>query len=188
MNCYLSGLFPEIQRELATYKPISISDALATYKPISISDAEGDSSSQMALSLAALPLPPPLSDDLDSDEPPAFQVSLHALFGSSSHQTKKLFGTIGGHSFRVLIDSGSTRNLIQPRVAKYFGLALAPAPPFSMTVGNGDRLHCLGKLPAVSLGLQGHCFDLDLYLLEVWGADVILGIQWLVQFGPIVAD
>ncbi|OMP05180.1 reverse transcriptase [Corchorus capsularis] len=146
-----------------------------------------DTDSPSVLALASLPLPPPPSD-YDDQDTSAFQVSIHALNGSSSCQTMKMTGWLMGHKVRVLIDSGSTHNLIQPRIAKQLGLRLEPAPPFSVMVGNGDRLLCSGKVPSISIGLEGHDFTLDLFLLDIWGADVVLGVQWLVQIGPFIAD
>ncbi|OMO73136.1 reverse transcriptase [Corchorus capsularis] len=100
----------------------------------------------------------------------------------------KLTGWLKGHQVRILIDSGSTHNLIQPRLAKHLGLLLEPAPPFSVLVGNGEKLHCFGKIPTIAVELQGHQFDLDLYVLDVWGAEIILGVQWLATLGPVLAD
>ncbi|OMO53426.1 Retrotransposon gag protein [Corchorus olitorius] len=76
--------------------------------------------------LSAIPLPPP---------PEAFDQT----------------GIINGHTFTVLIDSGSSDNLIQLRVAQFLNLAIEPAPPFVVTVGNGDSLKCLGQ----TITLQG---------------------------------
>ncbi|OMO77988.1 hypothetical protein COLO4_24901 [Corchorus olitorius] len=58
----------------------------------------------------------------------------------------KLICTIKGHSFTVLIDSGSTHNLVQPRVVRYLGLSIKPAPPITVRVGNGVTLHYNGML------------------------------------------
>ncbi|OMO83137.1 Retrotransposon gag protein [Corchorus olitorius] len=127
-----------------------------------------------SVELSALPLPPPPSHspEFDSNE---FQVSLHALYGHSSQSCMKLVCFIKGHLFTVLIDSGSTHNLLQSRVARHLGLLIEPAPPLSVKVGNGDVLHCSGMISTLPFDLQGVNFTLDLYLLDVHGADVILG-------------
>ncbi|OMO79377.1 reverse transcriptase [Corchorus capsularis] len=149
-------------------------------------DSPLESADPAAFSLASIPLPPP--PDMDETDPSSFHVSLHALDGSSSYQTMKMIGYLMGHKVRVLIDSGSTHNLIQPRVARLLGLRLEPAPPFSVVVGNGDRLSCSGKIPSINIGLQGHGFTLDLFLLDIWGAEVVLGVQWLSRIGPFLTD
>ncbi|OMP04936.1 Aspartic peptidase [Corchorus olitorius] len=197
------GLFPQIQREMATLKLQTLSEAGDCAALIEEKLADSSSSvsypavapgrptrseteNSMALSLASIPLPHP--PDLDDNDPSSFHVSLHALQGSTSYKTMKMTGSLMGHKVRVLIDSGSTHNLIQPRVAKLLGLRLVPAPPFSVVVGNGERLHCTGKVPSITIGLQSHNFTLDLFLLDIWGADVVLGVQWLAQIGPFLAD
>ncbi|OMP08442.1 Retroviral aspartyl protease [Corchorus olitorius] len=139
----------------------------------------------LPLSEIPLPPPPPLPTGLQL---PEFQVSLHALYGLSSHSCLKLTGTIKGHSFTILVDSGSTHNLIQPRDVKYLGLSVEPPPPLTVKVGNGEVLRCSGKISALPVVVQGLEFTLDLFLLDVHGADIILGIQWLAQLGPILAD
>ncbi|OMP00125.1 Retrotransposon gag protein [Corchorus olitorius] len=145
------------------------------------------SDGSLSLSLASLPLPPEPQLFSESD-PNDFQVSLHALYGQSSLNTLKLLGNIVGYQFTVLVDSGSTHNLIQPRLAQFLQLPIEPALPLTVTVGNGDTLRYMGQVTNLPVGLQGHEFLLDLYLLEVRGADIILGIQWLSQFGPMLAD
>ncbi|OMO91168.1 reverse transcriptase [Corchorus capsularis] len=139
----------------------------------------------LPLSEIPLPPPPPLPTELQL---PEFQVSLHALYGLSSHSCLKLTGTFRGHSFTILVDSGSTHNLIQPRVVKYLGLSIEPPPPLTVKVGNGEVLRCSGKISALPVEVQGLEFTLDLFLLDVHGVDIILGIQWLAQLGPILAD
>ncbi|OMO71659.1 hypothetical protein COLO4_28149 [Corchorus olitorius] len=93
-----------------------------------------------------------------------------------------------GHPFTVLIDSGSTHNLMQPRIVKYLGLPIEPAPEFSVRVGNDEFLQCTGMISCLPVKLEGLALDLDLFLLDIHGADVVLGIQWLSQLGPILAD
>ncbi|OMP05995.1 Retrotransposon gag protein [Corchorus olitorius] len=152
-------------------------------------DVSGFSKSDesMSFSLASLPLPhePQMLSDSDPND---FQVSLHALYGQSSLTTLKLEGEISGYKFTVMVDSGSTHNLIQPRLAQFLQLPIEPAPPLTVIVGNGETLRCLGQVTNLPVGLQGHEFSLDLYLLEVRGADIILGMQWLSQLGPMLAD
>ncbi|OMO69482.1 Retroviral aspartyl protease [Corchorus olitorius] len=130
------------------------------------------------------PPPPPPAETKPSD----FQVSLYALHGLGSHSCLKLTGVIKAHAFTVLIDSGSTHNLVQPRVVQHLGLPIELAPPLSSRVGNGAILQCPGMVSGLKMDLQGVVFQLDLFLLDIHGADVVLGIQWLSQLGPILVD
>ncbi|OMO55084.1 reverse transcriptase [Corchorus capsularis] len=111
--------------------------------------------------LSALPLPPdPLTTDSQEDE---FRVSLHALYGITSQTCMQLTGHIKGHPVSVLIDSGSTHNLVQPRIIKYLGLPIEPAPTFSVRVGNDKFLQCDETLTEQQTDTNS--FDSELSLL-----------------------
>ncbi|KAL0382985.1 UNVERIFIED_CONTAM: hypothetical protein Scaly_0585800 [Sesamum calycinum] len=66
-----------------------------------------------------------------------FQLSPVAVSGSSSPRTLCLRGLICGHAISVLIDSDSSHNIIQPRVATFLSLAESSLPSFPVLVGNG---------------------------------------------------
>ncbi|OMP10868.1 Retrotransposon gag protein [Corchorus olitorius] len=121
LNCFISGLLPQIQREMATLKPQTLAKAgdcaslieekladatfPSTYpaiapprapptKPITEEEpSETKPSTVFSLASIPLPLPPP---DIDEYDPSAFQVSLHALSGTSPFQTMKLAGSLKG--------------------------------------------------------------------------------------------
>ena len=57
-----------------------------------------------------------------------------------------------------------------------------------MLVGNGEEIHCSMVCEKVSLTLQDHSFTVDLFILPLSGADIVLGIQWLKQLGPVLTD
>ncbi|GKA61827.1 transposon ty3-I gag-pol polyprotein [Tanacetum coccineum] len=128
------------------------------------------------------PAPP-----LTIDEPiPA--ISLHALTGQFVPRTLKVAGSINGQSVVALIDGGSTHNFIQSRLAKHLGLAIEPSPHLKVTVGNGDTVGCTGLVRQQQLLLDHTSFTVDLYLLPIYGADIVLGVEWLASLGPIVFD
>lgn len=47
-------------------------------------------------------------------------------------------------------------------------------------VGNGAQLQCRGECMQVPLQLGDAIFPVDLLLLLVFGADIVLGVHWLV--------
>ena len=55
----------------------------------------------------------------DSDK---LEISLHAMAGSPTPQTMQIHGVINQQSLVVLIDSGSTHNFIEERLAEKLGL------------------------------------------------------------------
>jgi hypothetical protein len=117
------------------------------------------------------------------------QLSLHAMSGSFTTNTFRILGTIAKKPVTVLVDSGSTHNFIQHRVARFLGLSVTPASrPLKVMVGNGEVLECSTHCSNVTISLQGHDFTADFFLLPLSGAEVVLGVPWLVSLGPIMTD
>ncbi|VFQ68244.1 unnamed protein product [Cuscuta campestris] len=114
--------------------------------------------------------------------------SLHSLAGSPSPRSLKLEGSVKEMVVQVLLDGGSMHNLIHPAVAECLTLTLHPVTPFRVYVGNGDSLRCAYSCPEMPLCLQGHRFDVDLYILEIHGPDIVLGMQWLQTLGKDLAS
>ncbi|XP_058769067.1 uncharacterized protein LOC131642924 [Vicia villosa] len=117
-----------------------------------------------------------------------FQLSPQALTGQFSPQTLKFQGVINGLPVMVLVDTGSTHNILQPRLAQHLNLPTSSIPQFSVMVGNGSHLNCKGICQDVPIILQNQQFSLPFYLLPIEGADVVLGMAWLRTLGPINAD
>ncbi|XP_043724096.1 uncharacterized protein LOC122671070 [Telopea speciosissima] len=117
-----------------------------------------------------------------------YEISLHAFAGQVSPKTIRLKGNFHEHQVQILIDSGSTHNFIQEKVALRLGLLIYPCKKFRVYVGNGEFLLCTQRCKSVPLLLQGHFFTLDLFILPLEGADIVLGIQWLELLGPILTD
>ncbi|VFR00859.1 unnamed protein product [Cuscuta campestris] len=136
------------------------------------------------------------SNEVELDSPPEVDdavilvdvSSLHSLAGSPSPRALKLVGSVNNQEVNVLLDSGSTHNFVHPAVAERLALVLHPVPPFRVYVGNGDSLRCAYSCPRTPLLLQGTLFEVDLFLLEIHGPDVVLGVQWLQTLGKERAE
>nr|KYP33244.1 hypothetical protein KK1_045917 [Cajanus cajan] len=88
----------------------------------------------------------------------------------------------------VLINIGSSHNIIQPRLAKHLYLSTQPTPPFKVMVGNGAHILCQDYCPQVAISFQQQTFQVPLYLFLIEGVDVVLGLAWLRTLGPVQAD
>lgn len=55
-------------------------------------------------------------------------------------------------------------------------------------VGDNNTLECTTTSRQVPLLIQGHMFVTDLFHLPISGVDIVLGIQWLKQLGPITTN
>ncbi|CAI9294236.1 unnamed protein product [Lactuca saligna] len=126
---------------------------------------------------------------IEEQSPPEFlSLSDAAFFGILSPQTLRITGHIANKPVKVLIDCGSTHNIVQPRVASLLNLDTQPVQPFSVMVGNGQHIQCQGFCPNVHLQLPHSRFQVPIFILPVEGADVILGITWLSTLGRLSAD
>lgn len=88
----------------------------------------------------------------------------------------------------VLIDSGSTHNFINKKLASWLRLPLVPIDPFSVKVANGSSMKCQRRFDNVPLQIQGISFSLTLFSLPFMGLDVVLGVQWLESLGAVICD
>lgn len=116
---------------------------------------------------------------LSSQPDTYFTLSPQAVSGHFSPQTLKFQGLIQGLPVTILVDTGSTHNILQPRIASHLHLTTNSIPHFSIMVGNGSHLDCQGICPDVPLTLQNKMFSLPFYLFPIEGADVVLGMAWL---------
>lgn len=117
-----------------------------------------------------------IDEDDDEGEP---EISLHALTGWSSSGTMRVVIQIRSFELICLIDSGSTHNFINEKVAESLKLLAEPTRPFNVKVANGDPLQCSGKFRNTPALLQGIPFSITFYSLPLMGLDVVLGVQWL---------
>ena len=160
--------------------------------PLFIADNPSPVPDEPILDLPSTPSPeqePATSLDFDpSSDLNSPHVSLHALSGLPSSETFRLVGVINHTSLTILIDSGSTHNFLQPRIAQFLHLKAQNTSPLHVLVGNDSVLDCNQVCPDTSLSLQGHQFTVTFHLLPISGADAVLGIEWLRQFGPITTD
>ncbi|XP_057425934.1 uncharacterized protein LOC130719329 [Lotus japonicus] len=124
----------------------------------------------------------------DSKEDDTHHLSLNALRGSNGVGTIRFTGQVGGIQVKVLVDGGSSDNFIQPRVAQVLRLPVEPVPKFRVSVGNGQILRAEGLIRQIPLQVQGQELKVPVYLLQISGADIILGSTWLATLGPHVAD
>ncbi|CAM8879588.1 unnamed protein product [Rhodiola kirilowii] len=116
---------------------------------------------------------------------PAPCITFHALQGRAAPCTLRFQGTIRGQPMLALVDSGSTHNFLQTRVARFLKLAIEPSSHLSVTVGNDDEMKCEGICREVPVMIDGAVFSVELHLLPVFGADLlVLGAQWLRDVGP----
>ncbi|GAV69021.1 RVP_2 domain-containing protein [Cephalotus follicularis] len=131
---------------------------------------------------------PELSDTQEYPDTTEPEINMNALSGQLSANSLRLTGKHHNHSVHVLVDTGSTHNFIRPDTTTSLKLPISPCSPFKVKIGNGESLWGNSKCIGVQLQIQGHPFIIDLFILDIYGAEIVLGTQWLPLLGPIVSD
>lgn len=82
-------------------------------------------------------------------EPNPLVLSLHALQGSQGHNTMRIAAKIGQFDMIILVDSGSTHNFVDSKIAKRGNLPIEPAKQMKIMVANGGSLCTRGLCRAI---------------------------------------
>ncbi|KAH9295126.1 hypothetical protein KI387_038714, partial [Taxus chinensis] len=69
-------------------------------------------------------------------------ISCHALSGISTPQTLQVVGYIKKQKVTILIDSGSTHNFINHKLAARLNCFIYPAPEFQVMIADGGTVQC----------------------------------------------
>lgn len=101
-------------------------------------------------------------------------LSLNALNGSYGTDTMRFQGHIQGVAITVLLDSGSSDNFLQPKIANCLQLPIESTAQFPVLVGNGNSLTTMGYIADLPVDVQGNTLHIPVYLLPISGADLVL--------------
>ena len=91
------------------------------------------------------------------------------MAGVLATNTFRLYGSINNTHVIILINSGSTHNFIQPRIAKFLNLPFEDTIPLRVMVGNDSVMDCKQLCAATKLIVQEHEFTVTLRVLPVSG-------------------
>lgn len=116
------------------------------------------------------------------------QLSLQALTGISNFQTMRVTGVHDKKLLHILLDSGSTHNFLDLKIAKSLGCKLEAISPLHVTGGGGHKLEAAFICRNFQWKLQQTQFTADVLVLPLVCCDLLLGIQWLKSLGPILWD
>lgn len=113
-------------------------------------------------------------------------ISINALSGQFHPSTLHVTGHCVGKEVKILVDNGSNNNFMKSSIAAKLKLSQTSFSKFKVATGNGAYLHCNKKCEGVSLKIQGHVFITGLFILEIKGSYIVLGVQWLIELGTIM--
>nr|GFB82734.1 transposon Ty3-G Gag-Pol polyprotein [Tanacetum cinerariifolium] len=116
------------------------------------------------------------------------EISFHAISGTILPQTLRLPERIQNKDVVVLVDGGSTHNIVDQELVNRLGLQVDPTVNFLVVVATWKKLACTGRVRNLSLIVQGCVISTDFFVLPVLACPIVLGVQWLKTLGPIEFD
>lgn len=90
------------------------------------------------------PDPPDTKTDSESSEVQEHHLSLNAMKGRCAIGTIRFSGMIGNILVQILLDGGSSESFLQPRIAQFLKILVAPEPSFRVLIGNGQTMQTEG--------------------------------------------
>lgn len=116
------------------------------------------------------------------------KVTLHAINGESEAdlaRTMRLTGRFKKTNVQILVDSGSTHNFFDSRVAKWLRLTFSIIKPIMIIIADGRRLQSTKAVKGFTWEMHGHGFTADFYIIPLKGCEMVLGFKWLAQLGDV---
>ena len=98
------------------------------------------------------------------------------MSGELVPQTLRFKGIVVSQHVSVLVDTGSTHNFIQSRIARALGLPIIKTSTFQVMIGNGQKLECQGHCKNVKISIQNFTFSTTFHVLPIQAANVVLGV------------
>jgi hypothetical protein len=101
------------------------------------------------------------------------------MSGLTSKKTIKLWGDLLNRKVLVLVDCGASHNFISSVLVQNLNLQFTPNSSFTVEVGDGRKIPCVGVCSQLSITLQGLHVQQDFYVFELGNVDIVLGMEWL---------
>nr|GEW80832.1 Ty3/gypsy retrotransposon protein [Tanacetum cinerariifolium] len=89
------------------------------------------------------------------------QISIHALTGLPSYSTMRIRGAMGNRQLHILVDSGSTHNFIDVKLAHKLQFSVKDIPSLNVGVAGGKQLQCNQMCLDFQWTMQGHWFTTE---------------------------
>lgn len=113
---------------------------------------------------------------------------LNAILGDDAASTLQVEGFVKKQGVVILIDTGSSHNVIHSALAKRLCLPSHSDQIFRVGVAGGRTIKVDRTCRALRWSMAGSTFQDDFIVLDVGRFDLILGAQWLRRLGRIILD
>ena len=103
-------------------------------------------------------------------------------------RTMKLEGYLQGLPILLLIDSGASHNYVTRELVTSLNLPVTDTREFAVTLGDGSRKTSRGRCEGLIVAIGKNLLQVNAYVLEIKGIDIILGMEWLETLGEVKSD
>ena len=117
-----------------------------------------------------------------------YGLSLNALADNYAHNTIRIRGSYQSRDLIILIDSGSTHSFLDSSIAGELQLPIENSLVLAVTVANGSIILYDSYTAGFTWFMQNYEFIADLRILKLGRCDMVLGVDWLRKFSPILFD
>jgi predicted aspartyl protease len=115
-------------------------------------------------------------------------LSLHAMSGHPQGKAIQLRALVQNQVMVILVDSSSSHTFLNAPLAHKLKVATTLIPQMIVNVANGQSLSCATEVKQFAWWIQGHTFQVDAKVIEMGAYDLVLGIDWLELYRPIMCD
>jgi hypothetical protein len=133
---------------------------------------------------------PEITNKTPPSDPPEVEliISLNSLIGFFTPQILKLIGYIKHWKVMILVDCGSTHNFIHHHIAQEIHYYIHAINNFQIMIANGGSMKCGGRYENVHLQIGDYHLKSNMFVVDMGGCDIVLGVDQLKTLGPILMD
>ncbi|KAL2505089.1 Uncharacterized protein Adt_20710 [Abeliophyllum distichum] len=125
-------------------------------------------------------------EEQESEE--VMEISINALDDKMRHKTIRVPGLIKWKKISILIDSGSTHSFVDEGLISQLKYNTNQSKSLTVTVANGEKLQSNAICRPLVWRMRGLEYQFKMRTLKLGGSDMVLGVDWLNQFGPVPFD
>lgn len=112
-------------------------------------------------------------------------ISCHEISGISTPPNPQGGWILKKERVIVLIDSGSTHNFINHKLAVHLKYFIYPTHECQVMVIDEGTITCFGKCYNTNLVMEDYILNSPMYAISMGGVDIVLVVQWLTTLGTV---
>lgn len=86
----------------------------------------------------------------------------------------------------ILIDLRNTHNLVDPSMVYKGEIPIEPNEKIRVRVANIEQVFSEGHCSTFKIKIQESVFVTNVYILVLASCDMVLGVQWFKELGPVL--